>query len=80
MAFYISIGYSFALDPSIAVDGSVLLCGKMPMHQLERRQFHEPPVTVPLCEPRIEPAGVAGSHRPDDLRAQEVIAVGLSAR
>ncbi len=42
MAFYVTIGYSFALDPGIAVDGSVLLCGKMPMHQLERRRPQPP--------------------------------------
>lgn len=42
MAFYVTIGYKFALDSSINVDGSVLLCGKMPMHQLERRQPKPP--------------------------------------
>ena len=38
--FYVTLtlGYAFALPPSIEVEGSALLCGRLPMHQLERRQ------------------------------------------
>lgn len=41
------MGYTFALDPTIPVDGSIVLCGKMPMHQLERRQPKPPKRVTP---------------------------------
>lgn len=38
MPFYSTIGYKFALTGTVNPAGSVLLCGALPIHQLQRRQ------------------------------------------
>lgn len=39
MAFYVNVGYRFALPLTVRPTGSVILGSAMPLHQLQRRQF-----------------------------------------
>lgn len=41
--FHVNIGYAFELDSAIQADSAVVLCGAMPMHQLERRKLKQYP-------------------------------------
>jgi hypothetical protein len=56
MTFYSTMGYTYKLPPSVAPSGTILLCGALPMHQLQRRQPKPPKASKkpkPLKHPHM---------------------------
>lgn len=55
MGFLVNVGYTFLLPPTIAADGSIILCSAMPMHQLLRRKIDHryPHMQSRLFDPQL---------------------------
>jgi len=66
MPYFINIGYRFALPQSVAPDGSVVLAGCLPGHQLARRRINHryPHLASRYFDPQLYLAGLDPAESP----------------